>query len=541
MASSRFPIGARARGQRQTAQQAVVPAFVGGVNAQRSVRTMQPDEMLYAYNIVPSEYGLRTRKGTVEHTRGVTTNARTLIPFHGLNPNQSDDRLFAVTTDGIWDVSSAGTATASNKFPWTDDPDAGYGVYDTFQNDAGALFILYADSKYGLHIYTASTDTWAAATGITGVDVTTIRSIANHKQRIWLITENSPDAYYLPLVSIAGAAQKFVFGANAPAGGDLVGLYNWTRDGGDGVDDHLVAVHRGGDVTGYKGSDPGLAATWETTGRWNIGGVPAGRRIATTYGGEVYVLSTYGIISMSSLFRGAEFTDFQEQETGKITRIIRERMATEFQDLGWEMAYHPQEGELLINSPSNTTRPVQYVLNLVVKGWGIWRDLEMNTFAPWRNRLMSLGKKDGRVWTYGDTADNILLDDTDGSQAKLIQFSLLSSYQDMGQPGSWKIMDFGRPTYVTQDFFSSRVLFVPDYKLEELNFAPLPPDEDTPGGVWDTSVWDGAVWSGISFPQREVEGSLGMGLVFAIALQGEVRRRASLISIGCTWRHGAFL
>ena len=572
MVASRFPIGARSRPGPQSAEWAVIPAFVGGVNAQQSVRTMQPDEMLYAYNIVPSEYGLRTRRGTREWARGITPGLKTIIPFHGLNTDFSDDRLFVCSVDGIWNATTqpaaasqsratqdgadtrvtqngadtritqaSGTGAVPQVFSWTSNQDAGYGVYTIFQNDAGALYILYADSVYGLHVYTAATDTWAAATGITGLDVAQVRFVTVHKQRVWLILEDSPDAYYLPIRSIAGAATKFVFGANLPRGGDLVGLFNWTRDGGDGVDDYLLAIGRGGDVTAWRGEDPGQAFSWANTGIWNIGPIPAGRRVATDYGGEVYILSSFGVISAGELFRGKEATQIQGQLTTKITRLIRDRMATDFNVLGWELLYHPQEGELILNSPTTTTRPLQYVQNVTVSGWGFWRDLPMTSFANWRNELYSISPEDGKVWVYGDNRDNILLGDANQVFARDIEFSLLSSYQDMGHAGSQKFMEFLRPVYISSTDFPNQATSVSDYQLSEIPFSGGTVDPVIGDSEWDVSNWDQALWGGLNDSQIEIQGSSGIGVVFAVALQGSVRRRASLISVGAAWRYGSFL
>ena len=46
-----------------TAQSMTVPAPVGGINAYDSLMQMPPNDCIYAYNLMPVEYGLRLRKG----------------------------------------------------------------------------------------------------------------------------------------------------------------------------------------------------------------------------------------------------------------------------------------------------------------------------------------------------------------------------------------------------------------------------------------------------------------------------------------------
>ena len=83
-------------------------------------------------------------------------------------------------------------------------------------------------------------------------------------------------------------------------GGELVGLYNFTMDGGDGVDDYLVALSRAGDVVIYRGDDPSLIDLWNIVGTFYVGELPAERRVANEYGGDLYIISVFGMISAAA-------------------------------------------------------------------------------------------------------------------------------------------------------------------------------------------------------------------------------------------------
>ena len=153
--------------------------------------------------------------------------------------------------------------------------------------------------------------------------------MVQHKLRIWLIERNSNKAWYLPIRAVSGDATEFFFGSKFRHGGELVGLYNWTVDGGTGRDDHLIAISREGDVIPWTGEDPADAMTWTSTGVFFIGRIPAGRKVAAEYGGELFMLSYLGLTTLSDLLRGGNPEDpFRNQIGFHIARLLRQDMKT---------------------------------------------------------------------------------------------------------------------------------------------------------------------------------------------------------------------
>ena len=243
--------------------------------------------------MVPSEYGLRTRKGTIEHQVSITgDDTKTLLPFEG--QDTANASLFVASNTGIYDVTAAGGSPVTELTFGTSTGDAGYGIYTAFTNDAGAHFLLYADEVNGLFTYTESTDTWAAHAALTYAAgtppaVADISFVMTHKQRVWLVEKDTQTAWYFGIGTLAGDVTPFYFGSLFPKGGDLVGLWNWPLDGGSGTDDILVPVSRGGDVTPFQGADPSAAATWTNIGVFAIGQLPAGRRQGGVFNGDFLV------------------------------------------------------------------------------------------------------------------------------------------------------------------------------------------------------------------------------------------------------------
>jgi hypothetical protein len=108
-----MPAAAVARIRPGVIQAAHLPAMIGGLNAVNAAGAMPPTDCASLVNMLAAEYGLRSRLGHREWAIGLTGAAdeqvRTIIPFHGSTANK--DRLFAVTSSGIWSATSTGSVT----------------------------------------------------------------------------------------------------------------------------------------------------------------------------------------------------------------------------------------------------------------------------------------------------------------------------------------------------------------------------------------------------------------------------------------------
>ncbi|HUW15168.1 MAG TPA: hypothetical protein VM537_35955, partial [Anaerolineae bacterium] len=139
--------------QKQTAQTMSVPASVNGINALDGLMAMQPADSIYSYNIMPSEYGLRLRLGYSQWSTGALGDVRTIINYES-NSSTVADQLWAVTENGIYNVTNFGTTVPVEDVAFTVQGDAaGHGVTVEFTNDASTHYLFYADYVNGLHQY----------------------------------------------------------------------------------------------------------------------------------------------------------------------------------------------------------------------------------------------------------------------------------------------------------------------------------------------------------------------------------------------------
>ena len=215
----------------QVSKSAVVTAPIAGIDARTILAGGDPLHCIYCFNLLPNEYGMRVRRGYREWQIDVVDNTSfgitTIIPFGGADADETNDRLFAVSNEGIWDVTVAAAAPVlvldfslpANGANTT--TEAGRGVYTFFTTDAGVELLYYADSINGLFQYSELTDTWERATVITGPVLENINFIMVHKDQLWMIERESTSAWYLPQSAVGGAATEFFFGSKFRQGSNL--------------------------------------------------------------------------------------------------------------------------------------------------------------------------------------------------------------------------------------------------------------------------------------------------------------------------------
>ena len=106
----------------------------------------------------------------------------------------------------------------------------------------------------------------------------------------------------MPPDQITGEATLFDFGALWVRGGYLNQIITWTIDDGNGADDHLAAISSEGEVAIYQGIDPSDAEKWALQGVY-YAGAPVGRRSACRYGGDIAILTQFGLVILSNLLK----------------------------------------------------------------------------------------------------------------------------------------------------------------------------------------------------------------------------------------------
>jgi hypothetical protein len=534
-----------ARPRPNVLQSAHLPAPVGGLNMVVPASAMNPGDCLTLNNMIGSKYGLRVRPGYREWCTALgdpVEDVRSILSFAGSSEDGTADKLFACTQTGIWDVTtSSATPSQVYTFP-TQNADSGFGVGTSFVTAAGH-FYLYCDEANGYLTYTQSTDTWAliaegaGAGEISGVDPRKLAFVTAWKTRVLFVERDTASMWYLEVGAITGAVTEFDFGNKFRYGGPLVGLWNWTIDGGSGVDDLLVAASRGGDIAVYAGTDPSDSAAFAQKGMWFVGGVPAGRRIATDFGGDILLLSYLGVIPLSKLLSGGDLASPDSYATNRIAPIFTDAMVERKHLRGWEIRIHPEDSTLIVGTPTWTGQPQeQFVMSLssASKGWGRYLDLPITCAESWKGKLY-FGTTDGRVCINDGVFDNISRDGS-ADNASDVEFSLLSAFSAFGGIHR-KRLQFVRPIFRVNGADPS-YLAEARWDFNESEISDTLPAVVSSGALWDVAVWDVDVWGAGLRTQSKTFGSTGFGTHLGIALKGACHAETILIGFDVAWDNG---
>lgn len=499
-----------------------IPAPIRGINAVDPMAGMDPGFCLNAINLLADGRTMRVRPGYQEHATSVGNGngVRAILPFE--DAASANNRLFAVCREGIYNITSGGAIGAAD-IALSNGANTGWGVWTNFVLDNGAHHLFYADSTDGLYQYTAAGG-WAAVTGITGVTESTLSFVMQHKGRLWFAERDTARGWYLAAGAVAGAATRFDFGNKFNHGGTLVGLYSWSVDGGEGIDDHLVAISSGGDVMVYKGTDPSGATTWGLVGQYYVGAVPEGRRVAQPQGGDLYILSQYGVIPLTRLMQGAIVQQESAQLSRNIAPLVADQMAVTRQSFGWEMRNVPGDNAFLVARPAITGQPdMQFAMSTRTEGWTIWNDVPYIAGDVYRGNFY-FGNSADTVYLLTGALDGVTVAGTGGND---IAWGLLTSYQEYGETGAHHRGQLVRVVLEAASAPGIEVDVRYDYDLSD------PPTASGATAItqalWDTAVWDSAIWGSLLSTFSQTFGASGIGRAMAVAIGGQSNSETGLI------------
>lgn len=501
----------------QNTQPLFFPPAQGGINALAGAAQGELTDALELFNMIPQEFGTAVRSGYTEHCEPVALGdgVRTILPY---NSDSGTGKLFAATSDGIYDISTAAAAPVKVfDFP-AKTAQAGYCSWHFYRTAAGP-YLLVADAANGYIVYDGTLNSWAAGV-VTGpvppgfiLDFVTV-----WKNRVWFVQADTGFGWYLAVGTITGAATSFNFGNKFKYGGRLVGIWNWTIDGGEGVDDYLVAISSAGDVVVYKGTDPSSATTFDQVGYYWIGKVPENNRIASDFGGELLILSSYGIMQMSKLLSGLPMTDEQISISYKVNPRINAVMDRTILQFGWELKSIPGEQLIIVGTPKEVgMEHMQFAYNTATRGWCQFIGIPYLCGETFENSFF-IGTEDNQIFRYAGFSDNVLLADS-GATATAIQWQMLTTYQNMGSPARFKRVQFMRPMFIGESVPSYFISARYDFDLSSLFGSP--PYVNPVGNLWDVSSWDTAMWGGGLLTDQPPIGGSGMGRHVALAIRGQ--------------------
>lgn len=485
-----------AQGARQTSKLLTRPAPVKGINAFDALGFMPEGYALTLRNMFAQPYGCQVRRGYVQHVVDLPGPVESLCSHNlGASP-----QLYAFVEDsGNGSLYNVTVANAPGEYETGGFTNARWqhvnfpnpaGVYLVAVNGVDEPVLIYPDGS--IERLTAGNGT--DANTISGVDPSVWAQVYSHQKRLWFVEEGSTKAWYLPPDQVFGVAVDFNPGANWTRGGTLRQIITWTIDDGNGADDHICFISSEGEVSVYQGIDPDSATDWRLQGVYFAGAPVSGRRVATRFGGDIMMVTQFGIVYLSDLLKSTKVNPAEDNSGRYIQQLVSNAVTIYGNNFGWQPFVFPGANMVMVNIPNTTTTAFQYVQNDITKAWSEFLGYNANCWELF-DQLPVFGSFGAVYRAWEQWTDNAIVPNTgDVILGQPIRSEAQSSFSFFNEGPLQKQFHMVRPVIVSQGqfqlSFSTNVDYSFDSPLSPASFASYLP------GKWDEGLWDSAVWAG---------------------------------------------
>ena len=394
-----------------------LPAPVKGLNKRDSIADMECAYAIVMDNYIPYEDKVALRKGYVLHAP-FADKVETLASYkYGEN-----SALLAISGHKIYNVSSKNNVFAYPDVFLSDTAcqTVQYKNYLYIMNGTDIPKVYYVDNQGIEHM----TDWGFEADNL---NAAAIVSGCVSKQRLWFIEKGTLRVWYAENAgNISGTLQCFDLSQVCRFGGQLAAVANWTRDGGQGIDDLTVFITTEGEALIYSGSNVNDADDWKLRGSYKIGR-PIGYNCCLPYQGDVVIITQDGYIPLS----GALFADKANYAPISFSDTIRDlvikRTKMYASKRGWQAVIYSSGGYALFNVPLHKGYE-QHVINVNTGAWCRFTDINSLCWGEFEKRLY-FGSDDG-VYLFDEGYDD---------NGEPIIGEVAQAYCDLGTPNLKKV------------------------------------------------------------------------------------------------------
>jgi hypothetical protein len=342
------------------------------------------------------------------------------------------------------------------------------------------------------------------------------------KSRLWFLEKDRGLAWFSPVNQYTGTYGVIDLGQFLKRGGGWAFATNWTYDSGDGMDDGLVFVGNNGDMIVYEGTDPASAANFRLVGVWFIGRQPIGRRNFCQWGGDVLILTEFGVMAVADFVAGRITNPGNQSSVAQrmnpyIARAVSENTTGEY----WSMIPYLKEEQLIVTTPARfpyNSQRYNMAMGMFRTSWSFFTGMDMLCGYVFQGSFY-WGSRDGKLYLgfngYKDKASY------DGSVVgSEVIGQVQCRFADYGTPSSNKRLQRVRILGRSDGTPAVNVKVVPEYDLgsSPTTNAPLPQGTD----LWDIGLWNQAIWNGGQATLNKWIGVRGFGkrLSLALAVRG---------------------
>lgn len=397
-------------------------------------------------------------------------------------------KLFAADLTNIYDITTPADAAKPPAASVTGQT-SGQWSHVNFTTSGGS-FLVMVNGADSMEQFNGSA--WAAITtvsapiSITNVATTTLSQTWKFKSRLFFVQGGTMSAWYLPTLSVGGAALELPLGSIFSKGGSLLFGFTFSMDAGLGPDDYCGFCTDQGEVAVYQGTDPNDALAWALAGVYTIGR-PLGKNAHFKAGGDIGILTDDGAISAIEMLQ----KDRAGLQTSAITYPIeplwKETVDARFSGiLPFSCVLWPAKSMLVIGVPASggQTR-YAYAANTRHGAWGRRTGWDIRCLIVYGDSLF-----------FGTRAGTILEGDVTGADEGVPYSAVaIPKFETFGRSEE-KIANHCRMIARSNNPFTPQLFACTDYQVDIP--TPLSADADESANVWGVARWGQFTWSSTS-------------------------------------------
>lgn len=489
----------------------IIPAPRGGINTRDAIYDQQYiSDAVQLDNMIVRAVGPTLPNGYQRWATGLAGNVGTLMPY---NPGSSGvQKIFSLTqSHNLYDCTTRMDTTTLPPLTATlgVGSDAGMASYCQFTGIA-ANYLAFVYRGDGYYTYDTTGGLVNRTAAVTGFNTALASFVSTWKRRIMFVEYGTTKIWYLPVDAISGAATQFDFGSLLAHGGSVVAFANWTYDGGNGIDDHLVIFGSSGDVLVYSGTN--IATDAVLHGQWFAGAPPSGTRFFTQFGGDVKFVTEFGIQEISVLTSQRQSPASVMLSSNKQQQKIAQEVSASPTAQNWEMHLHGQQELLVIVTPN----AYWHVNNITLGGFSrlTWTPSKTAAIGPDGYLFASSGTNVYRMFS-GDTDDELLVSGSTITPGTAKEGTLQTFFVNVDGSANKKRLAMVKITTLSQKKPDVSASLTTEWEMD----ISIPAYEDAGFGsssnttLWGGSTWGGGLWSSSALTRFEyIFGALGFGV-----------------------------
>lgn len=463
----------------------ILPAPVGGLNKKDPLSDMSPTDAIVMDNYIPMNGCVRLRPGYEKYVSlGNFESSRKVETLSCYNIT-GKTKMIAVYGSKAYDVSNPTVHQYENvNFSVSRCQTLLYRGHLYFMNGTDTPKVFYIDDQDQEHFedWNFSADDLPAHKIISGG--------VSH-EFLWFIEQNSTNVWVSSVAgNISGTLTLFDVGQILKWGGYLVAVFNWTIDGGEGLDDYTCLLTSEGEVLIYKGYNPNDADHFTLMGSYKIS-KPIGYQCVLPFHGDVIIICEDGYMPLSQVLSSNNAPVAVAAFSNKINDLVMERASLYKKLSGWQGIIYGKKGYGIFNVPVANTFE-QHVVNVKTGAWCRFTNIRAFCWCLYDGHLF-FGTDNGIcIFDKGYSDDGLAIEGT-----------IKQAYTSLGTSALKKITLI-KPRLKTIKNLTLIIGTDMDFEDRKISDFVRLNFEDKKYAVWSTSLWNTASWQ--SFENKKIQG-----------------------------------